>query len=541
MDQNPTAAPQNTKQQIVDVLKNSTNVLVTVSANPSVDQLAACIGLTLMMNKLGKHCTAVFSGKVPSTLEFLQPEKTLEQNTDSLRDFIISLDRSKADKLRYKIEDNVVKIFITPYRTSISETDLQYSQGDYNVDAVVALGVDKREHLDQAITAHGRILHDATVVGVSCGAVPTGVGSINWHEPASSSLSEMLVSISEAFQSGILDTQMATAFLTGIVAQTERFSNEKTSPKVMTMSAQLMAAGANQQLIATQLNPKPVVEPPIAIKVADMPPAVELSVPHPEPVAPIASLPVVPPAPEPAPESAPQPEPEQQVKEPVGLSAPAPAVELDGDGQPNDALEQIRIDKAGYIHDASPSAELARKSEAEAKNAGSNPSGPLMHGPEKVISPLPDTSPPKSASSGYIFEPPATGGTFTASAMDDAEKETPASGSGPTSSESTPMLNHDKPGEEHSSGPVVGEDSARQAVVDAVSSADYEPVTRDPIEALNAQPMNLDPSLGNPADAINPSLTPQSPTSPPTVPPPIIMPPPGSADHDDITMPTPGV
>ena len=35
----------------------------------------------------------VRSGSVPSTLEFLQPEDTLEQNTDSLRDFIISLDK----------------------------------------------------------------------------------------------------------------------------------------------------------------------------------------------------------------------------------------------------------------------------------------------------------------------------------------------------------------------------------------------------------------------------------------------------------------
>lgn len=63
----------------------------------------------------------------------------------------------------------------------------------------------------------------------------------------------MLVSISESFGSGLLDEQIATALLTGIVAETNRFSNEKTSPKVMTMSAQLMAAGANQQLIATNL------------------------------------------------------------------------------------------------------------------------------------------------------------------------------------------------------------------------------------------------------------------------------------------------
>src|SRR5882757_11090822 len=112
------------KQAIVDKLKSANNILVTVSANPSVDQLAACIGLTILLNKLKKHATAVFSGSVPSTIEFLKPEDTLEKNTDSLRDFIIALDKAKADKLRYKVEENVVKIFITPYRTSINETDL---------------------------------------------------------------------------------------------------------------------------------------------------------------------------------------------------------------------------------------------------------------------------------------------------------------------------------------------------------------------------------------------------------------------------------
>lgn len=227
--------------------------MVTVRSNPTVDELAATIGLTLMLNKFGKHTTAVFSGKVPSTLEFLKPEDTLEATTDSLRDFIVSLDKSKADKLRYKVEENVVKIFITPYRTSISEKDLEFSQGDFNVDIVMALGVTQREELDQAITAHGRILHDATVATIIAGQRESGIGNINWQEPAASSLSEMLVSISEALQGGLIDEQIATAFLTGIVAETERFSNPKTTPKVMTMAAQLMAAGANQQLIANEL------------------------------------------------------------------------------------------------------------------------------------------------------------------------------------------------------------------------------------------------------------------------------------------------
>src|SRR3989344_5075235 len=246
------------KQQIVERIKQASNILVTVSNNPSVDQLSACIGMTLLLNKMDKHATAVFSGQVPSTIEFLQPEKTIETNTDSLQDFIISLDKDKADKLRYKVEDDVVRIFITPYNTSLSEKDLVFSQGDFNVEVVMSLGVKDRAQLDKAITAHGRILHDATVISLNAGNDKAAeLGQINWQEPTASSLSEMLVSISEAFGTGLIDNQMATAFLTGIVAETQRFSNDKTSPKVMTMAAQLMAAGANQQLIVSKLEPPP--------------------------------------------------------------------------------------------------------------------------------------------------------------------------------------------------------------------------------------------------------------------------------------------
>ncbi len=240
------------QKQLVAKLKDAQNVLVTVSKNPSVDQLAAAIGLTLALNKLDKHATAVYSGQTPSTIEFLKPEDTLETNTDSLRDFIIALDKSKADKLRYKVEDQVVRIFITPYRTSISDKDLEFSQGDFNVDVVVALGVKEQVDLDSAIEAHGRILHDATVSSVAIEGQPE-LGTLNLVNPEASSLCEVVTKLVSELDKSVLDGQIATALLTGIVAMTDRFSNDKTTPDTMSLSANLMAAGANQQLIATEL------------------------------------------------------------------------------------------------------------------------------------------------------------------------------------------------------------------------------------------------------------------------------------------------
>lgn len=243
------------KQQIVEKVKASSNILITVSSNPSVDELSAALGLTLLLNKMNKHATAVFSGEVPPAINFLDPEKTFENTVDSLRDFIIALDKEKADHLRYKVDGDVVKIFITPYRTTITSEDLEFSQGDYNVELVLALGVKTQANLDTALEAHGRILHDATVASISVGEDKSELGSIEWRETNASSLSELMVSLSDSLKSDkpLLDEQIATAFLTGIVAATDRFSNNRTSSRAMTIAAQLMGAGANQQLIASKL------------------------------------------------------------------------------------------------------------------------------------------------------------------------------------------------------------------------------------------------------------------------------------------------
>ncbi len=241
------------KQQIVDTIQGADTILVTVSTDPSVDELSAALGLTMYLNELGKHATAVVSGAIPPAINFLEPEKTFEPTVDSLRDFVIALDKEKADHLRYKVEGDVVKIFITPYKTVISDKDLDFSQGDYNVEMVLALGVTDQDHLDKALEAHGKILHDATVATI--GLSQSTLGSVDWVDESASSLSELAAGLAETLQDADkpITAQIASALLTGVVAATDRFSNDKTTSRTMSVSAALMAAGANQQLIASKL------------------------------------------------------------------------------------------------------------------------------------------------------------------------------------------------------------------------------------------------------------------------------------------------
>lgn len=506
--------------QVVDRLKSANNVLVTVSTNPSVDQLASCIGLTLALNKQNKHATAVFSGEPPSTIEFLKPSDTLEKNTDSLRDFIISLDKSKADKLRYKVENDVVKIFITPYRTSISETDFDFSQGDFNVDAVVAIGVKEKNDLDATIVAHGRILHDATVISVN--TVPGAeLGSINLLDTTASSLCEMISDLVGELGKDLYDAQIATALLTGIVAETDRFKNEKSNPHTMSVAGTLMSAGASTQLIASKLE---------------------------EPVAPAAEIP--------------------QVVDGESSDNHDGMIEIDHEQKPEDS--NIHIDDSGNLKQiAELEAEQENQQDDSVEDDSDNISGPSIitepprlggqltansvpeyqqytdstdplsapseNGRILTRSPIPDQPPaPMLDSSPAPITDPISSELDTNPAVDEPPRKTLADIEDEVHSPHT-QANVFEPTPPKPPEPTVEEieranatpppipDDARDAVQRAVEAVqEYKP---EPIEALGANPVNLD--LGHDSNlqfeenngTTTPPIGPPPPVPPPMMPP----------------------
>lgn len=243
----------NAQEQIIAKLKESESILIAVNDNPSVDELSSALALTLAINNSGKHATAVASGEMPDALTFLRPEKTFEHSVDSLRDFIIALNKEKADHLRYKLVGDHVKIFITPYRSVISEKDLEFEQGDFNIDFVLALNVESQDRLDGALAAHGRIFHDASVGILTVGENQTNLNGIHWHDENASSLSEITVQIIESIGKKNLTESVATALLTGIVAETDRFSNSKVTAEIMSLASKLIASGADQQLVVSKI------------------------------------------------------------------------------------------------------------------------------------------------------------------------------------------------------------------------------------------------------------------------------------------------
>lgn len=243
----------NILDKVTGAIRKANNIMVTIHRSPSVDQVAAAIGLTFLLEKLDKFTTAIFSGQLPPATEFLNPDQTFESNIDVLRDFIITIDKDKVDRVRYRVEGDMVRILVTPYKTTLSGEDINYDDGEYNVDLVIVLGAISQGDLDDTLRGTTRILHDATVIGINNTHDAPNFATISWNDSREISYCEMVADLAEILGENEMSEATATALLTGIISETDQFRNSKTTSKSLQIAAKLMGYGANQQLISIKL------------------------------------------------------------------------------------------------------------------------------------------------------------------------------------------------------------------------------------------------------------------------------------------------
>ena len=200
--------------------------------------------------------TAVVSDNPPTSIQVLEAS-SLERSLGGARDFVLKLDVTKVevDKLRYEVADNKLNIYLTPFKGSFAPSDVTFGYGEANIkyDLTIALGVPTRARIDRIYDQNAASFEAIPLVNLDFHRSNENYGAVNLIEPNASSLCEMLVALSESLQSGIIDGEIATALLMGIVASTDRFTAAHTSPKSLTVAAQMMAAGARQQAVIKAL------------------------------------------------------------------------------------------------------------------------------------------------------------------------------------------------------------------------------------------------------------------------------------------------
>ncbi|MYB40259.1 hypothetical protein F4X86_03295 [Candidatus Saccharibacteria bacterium] len=244
-----------TQQELVDKIKAADNILIMTSAQAKVDQLATCIGLFRILRDMDKNPALVYSKDVPGAINFLEPEKAIQADAESLRDFIISFDRKKVDKFRYNQEGDQYNILLTPSRLEvITESDMKYRKGDFNIDFILAVGVDSQSAVDPAVSEHKQLMDELPLVNLVAGKKSSSWEVSCWQDEDSPAVAEMAYELGKALGADSFSKQVANSLLTGIIDQTERYKTKQTKSRTMHVSADLLEMGADLQMINENLS-----------------------------------------------------------------------------------------------------------------------------------------------------------------------------------------------------------------------------------------------------------------------------------------------
>lgn len=242
------------KQQASEAIRQAQSILLVTGTRPNIDQVASMVALTHALRKMGKKVSPVVTDRIPGGAQFVA-KGVVDNSLAGSRDFIVQLSLAKAevDKVKYTVEDGNLNIHVTPFSGGFKPADVSFADGDYHFDLVIALGVPRRENLDILFNKNPNLLTTVPMLNLDYHRINEQHGAINLVETNSSTVAEMVLALTESVQGGLLDTQIATALLAAIMAATDRFTSANTTAKSMTVAAQMLAAGADQQKVTKEI------------------------------------------------------------------------------------------------------------------------------------------------------------------------------------------------------------------------------------------------------------------------------------------------
>lgn len=242
------------KQQAIELINRSQRLLV-VPSRPDGDSIGSALALLQVLRKLNKEVTLAVLDPIAQSFKFLPAVTDITADIDGARDFIITLDSpsAEADRLSYNFDDGKLNIIITPKRGRYTQTDVSFAQGQFKYDAAIVLDAADLHQLGQVYDRYPTLFQEIPVINIDHHASNAYFGTINLVDLTATSTAEILIGLTEALGTNLIDDNIATCLLTGIISDTGSFQNANTTPKSLTVAAQLVGLGARQQEIIKHL------------------------------------------------------------------------------------------------------------------------------------------------------------------------------------------------------------------------------------------------------------------------------------------------
>lgn len=241
------------EELIVQQLLKSHHALILPSRPSDGDSLGSALALYQALSKLGKKATVISAEPVPKDLKFLPMIEKIDGQFKSEGDFMITVN-AHIQAVQHEITPGKVNIILKPEAgTSVSPQNISFQNGLEDYDLIVTVDTGGVEQLGEFYEKHNDLFHKLTVINLDHHASNTGFGTLNYVDVSASATTQMLVPIIQRLEEltgkSLMDADMATLLLAGIITDTGSFQHSNTTPKAFVVAAELLDFGARQQEI----------------------------------------------------------------------------------------------------------------------------------------------------------------------------------------------------------------------------------------------------------------------------------------------------
>lgn len=243
-------------QQVFEIIKRSSRPLICVPSGGGPDAYAAALGLSKVLKKLEKKSVIVAAdGPVPKNLHFIGGHQEVTTRLENLRQFVIELDASKTpvDELSYEVKGERLYVYLSPKKGFWDQNDVRTSSSGYRFDLIICVGSPDYESCAHLYSENPDFFFRTPVINIDHSPENEHYGQMNVVDLTASAVGEVCHDLFESIEPGLIDEEVATAFLTGMIAKTKSFRTNNVTPKTLQTASKLIARGARRENVVEQL------------------------------------------------------------------------------------------------------------------------------------------------------------------------------------------------------------------------------------------------------------------------------------------------
>lgn len=244
-------------QKAIEIIEKSDHVGMILPPAPDFDAMASAEAMMRALAVRGKTVgliSPLTGSHIPSSEWF----STLASPTPLVREYIISIDtvRAPLSQLRYENADNCTDIILSPKGAGVQKEAISYREGSVRCDCAMAWGISDPDMLkSELFGVRYNFFTETPLIAADIIPLERIAASVALTDPSVASLSEIAYALISDLPGSVMNSDIATILLAGIINKTDGFKSPGTSPATMLTASGLLHAGAARHTAAALARP----------------------------------------------------------------------------------------------------------------------------------------------------------------------------------------------------------------------------------------------------------------------------------------------